>query len=94
MKRADLNETRTVTMSLRALVFLVNCMSRRGGRHPGDNPKNKNAYMEAQDAVLNAFGQPPVVTCAAVRSGYIACATSGSMREAPTVQTRTPGDDG
>jgi len=65
MNKASLNEQRSVTMSLRGFSFLVNCMSRRGGTHPGEEEKNRDAYMEAQDAILSVFGEPPVKTCSA-----------------------------
>jgi len=65
MTKKDLNEIRSVSMSLRGFVFLSRCMSQRGGTHPGEDEKNLDAYLEAQDAILNVFGEPPVVTCTA-----------------------------
>ena len=65
MNKDSLNEERSVTMSLRGFVFLSRCMSQRGGTHPGEVKKNEDAYMEAQDAILNVFGEPPVETCSA-----------------------------
>ena len=65
MKKKNLTEVRSVSMSLRGFVFLSKCISQRGGTHPGEDEKNLDAYLEAQDAILNVFGEPPVVTCTA-----------------------------
>jgi len=60
------DQLHTITLSNKALAFLSNCMSFRGGQHPGENPKFRAVYLETQDAVLNAFGEPPVETCSSI----------------------------
>jgi hypothetical protein len=60
------DQLHTITLSNKALAFLSNCMSFRGGNHPGNNKKFSDAYMEAQDAVLNAFGEHAVETCSSL----------------------------
>jgi hypothetical protein len=81
-----------VPLSNRALAFLSNCMSFRGGTHPGNMPKFKDVYMEAQDAVLNAFGEPVVQTCSAIDQTTIYTECDGKHQAPAEALTPTRDD--
>jgi hypothetical protein len=92
MPIADPDRKHTITLSRKALVFLTNCMSRRGGQHPGDDKKFADAYMEAQDAVLFAFGEPPIETCTALDQTTIYTECNGKHQKPAEVLKPTRDD--